>query len=123
MAGLHSSHAVSFSMFPGNTKHGFQAVLNVEIGSSPGAYADSHGRLTLPDGPTTPASPFCLDFRDNAIRGFAVSKLDQHLVEDHVIQHSISGIEEAFSKAPGMTARSFNEVADTLSAQRAQCRP
>ena len=85
-AELDISPAITSSVFPGNTKYGIQAAVDVGVGGGPGADTDSHGRLSLPNSPAAPASPVCLDFRNDSICGFAVSKLNQHLVEDYLIQ-------------------------------------
>src|SRR5262249_31418527 len=67
--------------------HRLKAPIHVSLSRSPGRYADAHRGSPLPQGSTAPASAVFLNAADYFPCHLGSAEGNQHLIDDHVVQH------------------------------------
>src|SRR5579885_822162 len=106
-----------------NAEHRRQAAFNVGLGCGPGGNADAHCCLALPDRAAAPAGAIGLKLRHDPAGEVVISKGDQHLIDNYLIENPIACCSQALGKARGMSTGPFDQIGNTSPAKRAKRRP
>src|SRR6266478_839205 len=84
-----------------------ETAADVLLRSSPTGDTDTHGDASLPVGAAAPAGSVFLNLGDNPPIQGGISEGHEHLIQNHIVQHGVTGSRQTFSEATGQSAVAF----------------